>query len=435
MAEKKEKFNFPHYVYNKIDSAYIPSKVYISLKQDGHEPCNALINIGDSVTEGTLLATGKNGTTPIHSPIPGIVTAFKTSSMPDGTTAECMVIELNGSFTFEGKEKTSAQWRSFDSSKLISQIKNRGIINTFDNSHCSLAWQIDEAGSLGKTLGVRLFDFDSSTSVDKTVARLYKNDVFEGARICAQAMNADGIVFFYCSNNGTLPDASELEVIFKDFPFYFIKTNSNLYPSASHRELQKLIKKYRHTIPECISADIKIYINATTALSVYRSISRSLPVMETLVEINGSALHENRILWVKIGTSIRKLLEECGGTEKKPAKIVANGLLKGVAVAEIDIPVTKYLKSITFLSSNTLPDQKTSLCIHCGFCRKACPIGLLPDMVYCYYANKTSVPKEILSSVHLCDECALCNTACPTRLPLFQIISLVKDNNNNAKNI
>lgn len=433
MAEKKENFHFPHYAYKKIDSAYIPSKVYVSMNQDGCGPCNPLVNIGDIVTEGKLLATGKNGTTPIHSPIPGVVSAFETFPMPDGTTAQCVVIELNGSFTFKGKERIATSWKQQDSSKLISQIKSRGIINTFDDSHCSLAWQIDTAGPFCQTLGVRLFDFDPSSSVDIIAAQLYQKEVLEGALICAQAMNADAILFFYCSDSWTMPEASELEDFFQRLPFLFMKTDCKLYPSASRRELQNLVKKHSHLILEHVSMDIKICIDTTTALAVYRGISMSLPVMETLVEVSGIPLHKTCIFWVKIGTTIRKLLEECGGTETKPAKIIINGLLKGVAVTEIDIPVTKYLKSITLLSSDTMPDQKTSLCIHCGACRKICPIGLLPDMISSYYANETSMPKEILSSVHLCDECALCNTACPSRLPLFQMISQLKDKNNAKK--
>ncbi|WP_455160924.1 4Fe-4S dicluster domain-containing protein, partial [Treponema lecithinolyticum] len=92
-----------------------------------------------------------------------------------------------------------------------------------------------------------------------------------------------------------------------------------------------------------------------------------------------------------------------------------------------DMPVTKYLKTLTLLSSDSIPDLRTTQCINCGFCRSVCPMGIQPDRIFDHRINNTVLPDEILLSAYLCDNCALCNAACPARLPLHQTVSNYKE--------
>ncbi len=296
-----------------------------------------------------------------------------------------------------------------------------------------MAEQIEKLKSNEKTLGVLLFDNDPSTTVCKTSIELCAKEILEGCVITARAMNADGIVFFYdIKSQSFLKNVDALEAL-TDIQHCFIPVDSDFYPNASSSKLLSLLTKNRQLIPESISANMKICIDTTTALSTYNGIVYALPVTQTYVEVNGPALHEAKIFIAKIGTPIRKLLEDCGGTEKTPSKIVVNGLIKGTAISDLDIPVTKYLKSITLLTYDTVPDQEKFLCIHCGRCRKHCHVGLLPDMLYSFSVNNFDIQDEIRLSAKLCDECALCNTTCPSRLPLFQTIAKIKEDVHETK--
>ncbi len=433
MAEKNRNFYFPKYSYKKTNLAYLPSKAYISLSQDGTSTCKPFVSVGDSVHEGQLIATCRKSGSSIHSPIPGVVQSFEEMPMPNGTKSECIVIKLGGTFTYTGKETKLRSWKYDTSSRLVSQIKQQGVINTLDTQVGPLSEQMESLKSNEKTLGVLLFDYDPSTTVCKSSLDLYQKEIFEGCVISARAMNADGIVFFYSSETTDFLKNSELNDILNEIPHCFIPINSNLYPSASPRKLRSLLQKNRQNIPEKISTNMKICIDTTTALQVFYGISYSLPVTHTLVEVNGPSLHEARIYSAKVGTPIKKLLEDCGGSEKVPSKIVINGLMKGTAINDLNIPVTKYLKSITLLTADSVPDQKRSLCIHCGLCRRSCPINLLPDVLYTHHVNSFTVQEDIRLSALLCDECALCNTTCPSRLPLFQTIAKIKEDIHESK--
>ncbi len=433
MAEKNENFHFPTYTYKQIDSAYIPSKAYISLTQDGTTRCEPCVEIGTAVEEGQLIAIHKKESLYIHSPIPGDVIGIEEYPMPNGTVSECIIIQLHGTFTSTGKETKNRSVKYDTSSRLVTQIKEQGIINAIDTKIHSFASQIDSLPADQKTLGVLLYDCDPSTTVNETSLKMLRNEIFEGCVLAARAMNADGIVFFHSNKDKEYTEDTQIAEILAETPHVFISVDYKLYPNASPRKLSTLIQKHKHIFPEQISGKMQLYIDTTTAIATYYGVVYALPVTQTFVEVNGPALHESKMFKAKIGTPIKQLLQECGGTEKIPSKIVINGLIKGTAVKDLNIPVTKYLKSITLLSSDSIPDQEKSLCIHCGLCRSVCHACLHPDTLYSYFTNNFNIQEEIRLSAELCDECGLCNTTCPSRLPLFQTIAHIKEDNHETK--
>lgn len=418
MSEKKERFDFPRYEYACLNPAYIPASVAVSAEQGGGAS-HFSVKPGDSVFEGQTIATGYKTSVSVHAPIPGIVTGIAERTMPNGEKAECAIIDFKGSFNFEGKSSAdSAGYNRSSSHKLISQIRQYGIINTFDESNDSLAWQMEQSAGREPALGVRLFDFDPSCFVDDFISSHFIDEVLQGACLCASAINARTIVFFYSASDFTLPEKEKRDEFLKSFECRFIKIDTRFYPSGSERVLQRK------------GSPISLFIDSRTAFSVFKCVSSGMPLTDTVVEVNGQALHESKMFKVKLGTPIRRLIEECGGCEKAPAKIVINGLIKGKAVSDLDIPVTKYVKTVTLLSAGDIPDQTVSPCIHCGFCRTSCPLNIQPDLIYSHRVNHTPLSQDVLLSAHLCDACALCNASCPARLPLYQTVSLYKEKDN-----
>lgn len=428
MSDKKENFEFQRYDYRYLHSAFIPSLITIFAEQNGSQS-HLLVKEGDRVTEGQLIASGFSDTVPVHSPIPGTVCAVKSCTLYDGTLAESTVIRLEGSFAFEGKtaagETDIAFLQKRSPYSIVSQIKEAGIINTFDNT--SLAAALGRDTQKSPVLGVRLFDADPSCSVDSFVTEFFTKEVFEGALLCARSLKANAVVFFYDPKSFRIPDAAQTDRLFSGLPYFFIKTNKERYPAGSEQVLQKLTAKHAADFFKNTQAHVSLFIDSNTAAAAYRCLRFSLPLLDTIVEVNGSALHESKMFKVKIGTPLRRLVEECGGCESVPSKIIVNGLIQGTAVADLDMPVTKYLKTLTLLSSDSIPDLRTTQCINCGFCRSVCPMGIQPDRIFDHRINNTVLPDEILLSVHLCDNCALCNAACPARLPLHQTVSNYKE--------
>ena len=171
-------------------------------------------------------------------------------------------------------------------------------------------------------------------------------------------------------------------------------------------------------------------IDSTTCLDVYNAIAKSYPTIDRFIQIEGDDIATNGIFKIRIGSTLRNIFEECGGFFKEPAKIIINGLLSGIAISDLDTPITKYVKSIFVLSSRGFPDQRQTACIRCGRCHNICPENIHPEKIYSNYYSDTPVKKYILDTIKLCTECGLCNAICPSRIPLYQTIQLIKDFDN-----
>lgn len=427
MSRKYKDFHFQKYDYTRVSSAYLPQKAYISLCQDGKTHCQPNVEIGEKVKEGQIIAFDSTTGTNIHSSITGIVESFEEFSMPNGKKSNCIVVKLQGSFTSTGKKKETQKWKYDTSSKILTQLKQRGVINTLDNNNYCLSNQIESISEENRALGVVLFDTDKSSTISKNAFKFYKELIFEGSSIIAHAMKAKS-VFFYCdSNEEEFLKESTITEILEDIDYSFIQINSDKYPNATPFKLKTVLTKVKS--PETI-IEPRIDIDVTTALNAYQAIAIGLPITETLVELNGNNLHEHSLLVAKIGVPIKKLLEESGGCTKAPAKIIVNGLIKGTAIKDLNTPVTKYLKTISFITSRDLPDEKTMHCVNCDLCRSVCPVKIKPDVLYSYKKENLDISENILLSAKLCDECGLCNTTCPSRLPLYQTISEIKEAQN-----
>jgi len=428
MTEKKQDFNFPRYSYRHVRSAYIPRSVVIPAERGASD---IVVKEGDTVFEGQKITADYKNTAPVHASIPGVVGAITRRTMPNGRQADCVIIDFRGGFEY-GAEKNKEDPELYEQTayRLIVQMRKNGIINTFDSdTAASLALHIEQAaersGDGKKVLGVRLFDFDPGCFIDRFTASFFMREVFGGALLCARALKAEMLVFFYSGADFTPPSKSEADTWLEGYDYRFVKVDASLYPSGSDRALRKAAQKASDWTQK--DEEITLFIDARTAYTVHKSLSAGTPVIDTLVEVNGPALYEHDVFKVRLGTPLRRLLEECGGCEKEPAKIVINGLIKGSAVRDLDIPVTKYVKTVSVLTTSDIPDQNVSRCIHCGFCRTVCPQGIQSDRIYGYYKNGTPLDADILLSARLCDECALCNTACPARLPLYQTVSRYKE--------
>ncbi|MDE5898772.1 MAG: hypothetical protein K2H09_05855, partial [Treponemataceae bacterium] len=415
-------------VYKDAVSGFLPRTALVPLRQECGAECRCLVGVGDVVQEGQLIAASAADAgrfaSCVHAPIPGKVVGMESCTCPDGRSSDAVRIALGGTFSFLGKRRAAADAALLSAPMLLRDIAAKGVLNTFEASKPELlAAQLASAGGGRRLLVVRLFDEDVSRLTDSLAAKLFFDKVFEGALISAKAMAAAGVIFAVPRDfsagewEGLLSEPPGMRV-----PSLYVSVDAGAYPSGHPKELAAAVRKASKEAPFSNACASDVYTDASTMLEVCRTVKAGMPVIDRYVHVSGSCLHASGFIKVCIGTTLRELAEQCGGFRKWPAAIIVNGLVCGMSAGTLDAPVAKYVKSVLFLPSSKSPDQRPSVCVRCGNCRRACPRGLSPDILYRHITGMHLAEPEYAASAALCVDCGLCNYVCPARLPICQEI-------------
>ena len=417
-------------VYSNSQRAFIPRTVTVPLTQEEGINYTCLVKAGDTVKEGSVIAVseGTKEKINIHSPLPGTVTEISKCFSPDGKQDSGVNIKFHGSLSYLGKKHEEKTAEDFSKYSIIDTLLDFGVTNTFRTEQPeNLGAQIKAVNddNAQRNLVVRLFDEDPYRITDSLMAKFFFDKIVAGARIAAKAINAKGIVFAidnHFSDKAVFakPEYSDIRAL---------EMNIRRYPCGTPREIVSAFNRGSLKRSCTFSLTKKdLFCDSSTIYEVYKAVALGIPSVDKYVHFTGDCLNASCLLEVKLGTTLRDIVSQIGGFAKEPALIVVNGLLCGNSVHSLDVPITKYVKSVEFSSRNRITDEQIHTCINCGNCRFACPTKLSPDILYNNTVYFKRLSENFAVSSLACIECGLCNTVCPARLPLCQIITVLKHN-------
>lgn len=198
-----------------------------------------------------------------------------------------------------------------------------------------------------------------------------------------------------------------------------------------------------------------VILDTQDVISVYEAVVEGKPLIETVVSLGGRGFNVNHGVRVRIGASIRSVVAHRHryGID---SRIVLNSVMRGNVAQDLDLPVSKSIRTIialqenrnqefqaflrpgidrgsfsnTFLSSifrRQLRRSDTNLngelrpCIACNFCEYICPVKILPFLISKYVTH--DMVNEVLNlNIFDCIECGLCSYVCPSKIPLLRHI-------------
>ena len=105
--------------------------------------------------------------------------------------------------------------------------------------------------------------------------------------------------------------------------------------------------------------------------------------------------------------------------------------MMGAAQYDLAVPVIKGSNAVTILGIQNKYAVEASRCIRCGRCIDACPMHLMPVLMY---QSTFSGDVEEMKSVNMldCIECGCCAYSCPGSVPLVLSFRAAKQRIRNA---
>ncbi len=201
------------------------------------------------------------------------------------------------------------------------------------------------------------------------------------------------------------------------------------YPQGGERQLIKAILGKNvptGAIPPMMGVCV---LNVSTAAAIAEAVVFKKPLTHRVVTVTGEAVANPGNYYVPMGTTANELIEFCGGITQKSAKVVLGGPMMGIAIADLDTPITKTSGALTVLTSKQIGRAKfqgrKTQCIRCGRCLNVCPENLNPTQIaHAVKNNDLDMAKSYY--IDACIECGSCSYVCPANIELTGLIKTGK---------
>lgn len=408
-----------------------PPQVAIPLQQHIGAPAKPLVNVGDEVKLGQVIADFNGGLScPVHASVSGTVKAIEQRQAYSGVgTTTHIVIENNF------KNEISSDIKPYNgdifkaSSEEIIEIVRKAGISGMGGAAFPTYAKISSAIGKATELIVNCAECEPYITENHRLMLEQPDDIINGAKILMHATGAKHITVAVEDNKmnavKVLEKVTEND---KDISVRILKTK---YPQGDERQLIYVIKGVRLPAGK-LPADVGCVIfNAETCIAVNNAVKTGMPLIKSVVTVDGDAVKTPSNLRIPLGVSLGDVIDFCGGTVGDVYKIITGGPMMGAAQWDYNAVVMKNTSAILVLSDSGVVKDAPA-CIHCGKCVGVCPMRLMPNYLAAF--SKVGDDESALSfNVMSCVECGCCTYTCPGNVPIVQYIRTEKAKINAAR--
>ena len=165
--------------------------------------------------------------------------------------------------------------------------------------------------------------------------------------------------------------------------------------------------------------------NVSTMVGLYKAIKYNMPVIKRFITITGDGIKNPMNFRVRVGTSVKEILEQyCGGYihPEKDKVFIIGGPMMGNSVPSDDIIITKTVTSIIILDKEDHVEQP---CVRCGSCVLSCPVHLEPVQIMNAVKAMDKERIKMLNPLR-CIECGLCAYSCTSKIQVTDYVRRAK---------
>jgi electron transport complex protein RnfC len=404
----------------------LPSLVTIPLNMHLGVPAKPLVNKGDEVKAGQLIAQS-NGfvSANIHTSVSGKV--LKIDKIPDssGYKSDAIHIEVTGDEWIETIDRSEELCKDDfpEPAEILKRINEAGIVGMGGAGFPSHVKLTIPRGKKADYLLINGVECEPYLTSDHILMLEKPEELMVGITLL---MNAIGVKEAIIGIENNKKDAIELLTgISGKYPGISVQSLKVKYPQGGEKQLIKAILN-RNVPSGGLPIDIGVIVfNVGTAYAVYEAVQKNKPLFERIVTVSGKSLQHPANFRVRIGTPIKSLMEAAGGLPEDTGKLISGGPMMGKALANADVPVVKGTSGVVIIRGIESRRRGEEACIRCSKCMSVCPMGLEPYLLMALSQRSFTERLEI-KKVLDCIECGSCSYICPASRPLLDYIRLGK---------
>lgn len=396
-----------------------PQTVVIPLSQHAGAPANPVVQVGDTVKVGQKIGEAAAFiSSTIHSSVSGTVVAIE--SRPHPTRGECMsvVIQSDGKNTLHESIKPNKALEALTPDEIVEIVRESGIVG-MGGAGFPTAVKLKPPKPID-TILLNGCECEPLLTADHRVLLEFADDVIFGLQAIIKTVNAEKGLIVIEDNK---PDAIELlkekTAAYDNIEVVVAKTK---YPQGAEKMLIKRVMGKQ--VPRGgLPADVGVVVsNISTTKAIADAILKGMPLVERVVTVTGERIKNPGNYIVKIGTSVKELLDYCGGVTGDDIMIKAGGPMMGFNLPNVDVPIIKGSNGIIAIDTDHTQEMA---CIKCGRCMDVCPMELSP-LYFAKYADEQNWQGMLDKNVRDCVECRCCEYICSSKIPLVAKIKAGK---------
>ena len=401
-----------------IEQLQAPAQVVIPMSMHFGAPCTPTVSKGDYVKLGQKIGEFKGLGAPIHASVSGTVAAVEPRPYSMGGKVMSVVIDNDFKDDLSEEVHAPADPDALSVEEMVEMVKQAGIVGmggaTFP-THTKISSGIGKVD----TVIINGAECEPYITGDHRAMLERPAEIIGGCCYLAKMFGVSKVVIGVEDNKKNGIEALNKVIAEQKAPVV-VESLRCRYPQGGEKQLCQAITG-KQVPPGGLPANIGCAVfNINTTIAIYHAIKDGMPVVRKVVTVSGSGVVEPKNLECPIGTPVSLLFDACGGLKDETFKLIAGGPMMGMAMYDLNTPITKTSSSILAMSEDEVEKFEPTNCIRCGRCATVCPSHLVPQMM-AQAAERNDLDYFQKLNGMECYECGTCTFVCPAKRRLTQI--------------